>query len=168
MNNGLTRRVVLKALAGSAATGLAMPAIVNRAYANETLVVYNFDGIIGKFIKENWIDPFAKSEGVRIDVLTMQGSSPPMAKIKAQVDAGRPDADVIPMQLTDYTFAVRNNLLMPIGRDEIPEYANLFPEFVTDHGPGLILWCYGLAYNTKHIAERPKQWKEMWNPAYIG
>lgn len=168
MNNGLSRRIVLKGLAGSAATGLAIPAIVNRAFANETLVVYNFDGVIGKFVKENWIDPFAKAEGVRIDVLTMQGSSPPMAKIKAQVEAGRPDADVIPMQLTDYAFAVRNNMLMPIGRDEIPEYANLFPEFVTDHGPGLILWCYGLAYNTKHITERPKRWKEMWDPAYKG
>lgn len=167
--NSPSRRTVLGTLGASLTAGLAMPAIISRAYAaNDTLVVYNFDGLIGKFVKEYWIEPFEKSEGVRIETLTMQGSSPPMAKIKAQIEAGRPDADVIPMQMTDYTFAVRNNLLIPIGRDEIPEYENLFPELVTDHGPGLIIWCYGLAYNTKRVATRPKRWKEMWDPAWKG
>jgi putative spermidine/putrescine transport system substrate-binding protein len=135
----------------------------------KTLVVNNFDGILGTFIKGAWIDPFAADNNIRIETLTIQGSSPPMAKIKMQVDAGRPpDADVIFMQMTDYVFATRNNLLMPIGRDEIPEYANLYPEFITDHGPGLHPWCYGIAYNTKRIQTPPKRWKDLWNPIYKG
>jgi putative spermidine/putrescine transport system substrate-binding protein len=157
------------ALRGLGAAAIAAPAIVTRARADDqTLVVYNFDGTLGKYVKEAWIDPFAADNNVRVETLTMQGSSPPMAKIKAQIDAGRPDADVIPMQLTDYVFATRNNMLMPIGRDEIPEYANLYPEFITDHGPGLILWSYGIAYNTKRIATPPKRWKDLWDPAYKG
>jgi putative spermidine/putrescine transport system substrate-binding protein len=74
-------------------------------------VVYNFDGLLGKYIKEAWIDPFAPDNNVQVEIQTMQGSSPPMAKIKAQIDAGRPDADVIPMQLTDYVFATRNDIV---------------------------------------------------------
>lgn len=161
-----SRRKVLKGLGTSV---MVAPYVITRALADDkTLVVYNFDGILGKYIKEAWIDPFAADNKVRVETLTMQGSSPPMAKIKAQIDAGRPDADVIPMQLTDYVFATRNNMLQPIGRNEIPEYANLFPEFITDHGPGLILWSYGIAYNTKRITTPPKQWKDLWNPAFKG
>jgi len=160
------RRTVLK---GFGAAGIAAPFLLTRAATQDnSLVVYNFDGVLGKFIKEAWIDPFGQEHGVRVETLTMQGSSPPMAKIKAQVDAGRPDASVIPMQLTDHVFAVRNGLLLPIGRDEIAEYRNLYPQFITNEGPGLILWSYGLAYNTEHIKTPPTQWKDLWSPAYKG
>ena len=162
-----SRRTLVKGLGAALAGALAVPNVLRQAGAQDkTLVVYNFDGILGKFIKEAWIDPFAQKHGVRIETLTMQGSSPPMSKIKAQIETGRPDADVIPMQLTDYVFAVRNNLLVPIGREEIKEYRNLYPEFITEHGPGLILWSYGIAYNTEHIKTPPTQWKDLWNPQF--
>jgi putative spermidine/putrescine transport system substrate-binding protein len=165
----ISRRTMVKRLSAALAGTFAAPALLTRVAAqSKTLVVYNFDGILGKFVKESWIDPFAQKHGVRVETLTMQGSSPPMAKIKAQVDAGRPDADVIPMQLTDYVFAVRNNLLMPIGHNEITEYQNLYPQFITDHGPGLILWVYGIAYNTERVKTPPKRWKDLWDPAYKG
>lgn len=164
--NRISRRTALQSLG---AIAIAAPAVITRAAADDKLlVVYNFDGVLGKYIKDTWIDPFAADNNVRIETLTMQGSSPPMAKVKAQIDAGRPDADVIPMQLTDYVFATRNNLLMKIGRDEIPEYANLDPAYVTDHGPGLILWTYGIAYNTRRIPTPPTQWKDLWKPEFRG
>jgi hypothetical protein len=80
----LGRRAVIKRIA---ATAILAPTVITKAVADEkTLVVYNFDGVLGKHIKETWIDPFAADNGVKIDVLTMQGSSPPMAKVKAQID----------------------------------------------------------------------------------
>ena len=170
MANDFTGKVSRRtALRGTVAAVIMAPAIVTHARADDkVLVVYNFDGVLGKYIKESWIDPFAADNNVRVEILTMQGSSPPMAKIKAQIDAGRPDADVIPMQQTDYVFATRNSMLAPIGRDEIPEYANLYPEFISDYGPGLILWSYGIAYNTKKVTTPPTRWKDLWNPAYKG
>jgi putative spermidine/putrescine transport system substrate-binding protein len=159
-----------RAFLGTAIAAGAAPYVFTRRAAadDKTLVVYNFDGFLGKAVKEQWIDPFATKHGVKVDTITMQGSSPPMAKIKAQVEAGKPDADAIIMQQTDYVFAVRNNLLITIGRDEIPEYANFYPQFVTPHGPGLCLWCYGIGYNTEHIKQRPAAWKDLWNPAHKG
>ncbi|HYB55672.1 MAG TPA: ABC transporter substrate-binding protein [Alphaproteobacteria bacterium] len=146
---------------------MALP-FIKRAGAAEDkrLVVYNFDGVLGQAVKDLWIAPFAKKNGVTIDTITMTGSSPPMAKIKAEIDAGRPDADVIPMQLTDHVFATRNNMLQTIDRGGMPEYANLYPQFITDNGPGLIIWCYGLAYNTEKIKTPPTSWRDLWNPAY--
>ncbi|HEV8308616.1 MAG TPA: ABC transporter substrate-binding protein [Methylomirabilota bacterium] len=164
------RRKFLTAAAGAAAI-TAFPDFFSRrvsAAESKSLVIYNFDGFLGRVFKEQVIDPFAQQFGVKVDTITMQGSSPPMAKVKALIDAGKPEADVMPLQLTDYVFAVRNNLVMKIGRDEIPEYANLYPQFITDHGPGLTLWCYGIGYNTKLIKERPTSWRDLWNPTFKG
>ena len=157
-------------LTGAGATGLATFSVIRRAAAQEDkrLVIYNFDGNLGKFYRDHWIDPFATATGIQIDTITMTGSAPPMAKIKALVDAGKPDADVIPMQLSDYVFATRNNMLSPIAREEIPEYQNLYPQFIYPHGPGLVLWCYGIAHNTEKIKDPPTAWRDLWSPAYKG
>jgi putative spermidine/putrescine transport system substrate-binding protein len=165
----VARRSFLRLTASALAAGVA-PAVISAAARaqSKTFVIYSFDGVLGKTFKDLIIPPFEKQHGVKIETITMPGSVPPMQKVKAMVDAGRPEADVIPMQLTDYVYAKRNNLVMPIGRDEIPEYKNLHPQFITDHGPGLLLWSYGIAYNTKHIKQEPTSWKELWNPAYKG
>lgn len=170
-NQNKSSKITRRRLLGVAGAGIAASAFpyfyVKRAAAQtKRLVIYNFDGSLGKFYKEFWMDPFAEEHGLEIETITMQGSAPPMAKIKAQVDAGEPDADVIPMQLTDYVFATRNDLLIPIERDEVPEYENLYPQFITDHGPGLGIWSYGLCYNTDRITERPDSWQALWDPAY--
>jgi putative spermidine/putrescine transport system substrate-binding protein len=164
------RRGFFRLATAAVATSVASPAVFSaQAWAqNKTFVVYSFDGVLGKTFKELIIPPFEAKHGVRIETITMPGSVPPMQKIKAMVDAGRPEADVLPMQLTDYVFARRNNLVLPIGRNDIPEYKNLYPQFITDHGPGLLLWSYGIAYNTNHIKQAPTTWKDLWNPAYKG
>src|SRR5262245_59098424 len=122
-NTKISRR---RFLAGVGAAGLTTMPACRRAAAQEEkrLVIYNFDGNLGKFYRDYWIDPFASANGIQIDTITMTGSAPPMAKIKALVDAGKPDADVVPMQLSDYVFATRNKMLEPIAREEIAEYAN--------------------------------------------
>lgn len=161
-----SRRSFLKLAASTAVAPAVIPAT---SWAQrKTLVFYNFDGVIGRAFTEQVIPRFEQKFGARVETITMQGSVPPMPKIKAMVEAGRPDADVIPMQLTDYVFARRNNLVIPIGRNEIAEYKNLYPQFITDHGPGLLTWSYGLAYNTRHIKEAPTSWRDLWNPAHKG
>jgi putative spermidine/putrescine transport system substrate-binding protein len=164
-----TRRRVLS-LSGSVLAAVASPFVMSaKAWAqSKTFVIYSFDGVLGRAFKEQVIPPFEQQHGVRIETITMPGSVPPMQKVKAMVEAGRPEADVIPMQLTDYVFARRNNLVIPLGPSDIPEYRNLYPQFITEHGPGLLLWSYGVAYNTRHIKEEPSSWRELWNPAYKG
>ncbi len=33
----------------------------------------------------------------------------------------------------------------------MPEYANLYPSYITPHGPKLVLWSYGIATNTEKV-----------------
>lgn len=132
------------------------------------LVVYNFDGLLGDLVKQEWIAPFEKEFGVKVDPIVTPGSSPPMSKLKQQVDTGTVDADVTFLQQTDYVFAVRNNMLQPMPQAEFPESKNLYPEFVTPHGPSLIIWTYGIAYNTDKIKEPPASWKDLWAPRFKG
>jgi len=132
------------------------------------LVVYNFDGLLGDIIKQEWIAPFEKEFGVKVDAIVAPGSSPPISKLKQQIDTGTLDADVTFLQQTDYVFAVRNNLLLPFPEAEFPEGKNLYPQFVTPHGPSLIIWTYGIAYNTAKVKEPPAAWKDLWAPRFKG
>ena len=63
-----SRRTVVKGLGATLGATVAAPNLLTRASAqSNTLVVYNFDGVLGKFIKEAWIDPFTQKHGVRIE-----------------------------------------------------------------------------------------------------
>lgn len=170
MRNSRHTTIGRRRFLGLTASALAAPtAISSQAWAQgKTFVIYSFDGVLGRAFKEQIIPPFEKQHGVRVETITMPGSVPPMQKVKATVDAGRPEADVIAMQLTDYVFARRNNLLMPLSASDIPEYKNLYPQFITEHGPGLLLWSYGIAYNTQQVKEAPTSWKDLWDPKYKG
>jgi spermidine/putrescine-binding protein len=168
----VTRRAALGGfIGGVAGATLATPMFFTRRAAADPkrLVIYNFDGVLGQFYDEFWIKPFAQANDVKIDTITMVGSAPPMDKLAAQINAGRPEADMAPLQPPQLVFAERNNLLTRIRRDAIPEAANFYDEYITDYGPKLVLWCYGLAYNKQKIgAGAPTRWRDMWDAKYKG
>ncbi len=120
----ITRREFLKRSAQvgvAAAAGLS--ALEAAAQEEKRLVVYNFDGLLGDIIKQEWIAPFEKETGVKVDTIVTPGSSPPMSKLKQQIDTGTLDADVTFLQQTDYVFAVRNNMLLPLPGAAPPDSA---------------------------------------------
>jgi len=166
---GITRRGLLGTF-GAAGFAAAAPTVFSRAARADPkrLVVYNFDGVLGKFYEDNWIRPFAQSLDVKVDTITMVGSAPPLDKLKAQIDAGRPGVDVAPLQLPQFVLAERNNMMTRIGKTAMPEHVNFYPEYVTDFGPSLVLWSYGLAYNTEKIKTPPTKWRDLWSPEYKG
>lgn len=165
----VSRRTVLK---GAAAAGAvtAMPYFFMRSAKADSKVVrlYNWDGNLGDFYTENWIKPFEELHDVKVQVIRMTGSRAPMEKIMAQVNAGQPETDFVPLHGDQYVFAKRNDLLEPVTAADIPELSNLYSEFVTPHGPQLVLWCYGLAYNTEKVAPAPTSWKVLWDEQYKG
>jgi putative spermidine/putrescine transport system substrate-binding protein len=168
----LTRRRALGAFtAGLAGSGLAAPSFfIRRAVAADPkrLVIYNFDGVLGQFYDDYWIKPFAQANDIKIETITMVGSAPPLDKLAAQINAGRPEADMVPLQPPQLVFAERNNLLMTIPRGSLKEASNYYEEYITDYGPKLILWCYGLAYNKQKITTAPTRWRDMWDAKFKG
>ena len=50
----------------------------------------------------------------------------------------------------------------------VPESKNFYDGFFTEYGPNLVLWCYGLAYNSEKVKPAPTSWKVMWDKQYAG
>ncbi|MDA1044010.1 MAG: ABC transporter substrate-binding protein [Verrucomicrobia bacterium] len=171
MKDNLTRRSILKGAATSAAFVTAAPYFFTRAHAGEDpklIRLYMQDGSLGDLYLEHWYKPFVEKHDLKAEYIQLQGGNAPMEKLQAQIAAGRPEADVLPLHANQLVFALRNDMLMPVPRDAVPEYANLYPQYVTDWGPGMVLWCYGLAYNTEKVTPAPTSWKTLWGPEYAG
>lgn len=171
VTSNITRRNVLKSATASAAFVASAPYFFTRAHAAEDPKVVRFymqDGSLGDLYMEHWYKPFVEMHDLKPEYIQLQGGNAPMEKLQAQIAAGRPEADVVPLHPNQLVFARRNDMLMPVPRDAVPEYANLYPEYITDWGPGMVLWCYGLAYNTEKVDPAPTSWKALWDPAYAG
>ena len=84
-----------------------------------------------------------------MDFIRLKGSRAPLEKVQAQINAGQPETDVLPLHPDQVIFAKRNDLMRNVTRSEIPESKNFYDQFFTEYGPNLVLWCYGLAYNTE-------------------
>lgn len=70
---------------------------------------------------------------------------------------------------------MRQNLLLPVLSENIPNVKNLMTRFQSPpYDPGLkysIPYLWGttvIAYNKKYISEPVTSWKELWNPKYKG
>lgn len=166
-----TRRGVLKGAAGATVAATATPYFFTRAQAAsdpKTIRFYMQDGTLGDLYREHWYKPFVELHDLKAEYVQLQGSSAPLEKLQAQIGAGRPEADVLPLHPNEFVFARRNDMLMPVPREAIPEYANLHPQYVTDWGPGMVLWCYGLAYNIEAVTPGPTSWRALWDDAYAG
>ena len=167
----LSRRRVLATGAAAGATALAAPYGFTKARAAtdpKHLILYNFDGNLGDFYTEYWINPFIEQNDIKVDIVRLQGSRAPMDKVQAKIEAGEAETDYLPMHRDQYIYALRNDLIEETPAGSMPELDNFYPEFVTPHGPSLVLWCYGLAYNTELVDPAPTSWKALWDPKYAG
>ncbi|MCY4463865.1 MAG: extracellular solute-binding protein [Albidovulum sp.] len=167
---GISRRNALKT-ATAAAGAMATPYFFVKAHAAsdpKVLRLYNFDGTLGDFYTEHWYNPFQEKFDLKLEFIRLKGSRVPLEKVQAQIGAGQPETDLFPLHPDQLIFAKRNNLAMEIPRSAIPEYDNVYDEFITDYGPCLVLWSYGLAYNTEAVSPAPTSWKALWDPAYAG
>lgn len=157
-------------LGGMAVAGLATPYFFSRAQAQDKkrIAVYNWDGALGKFSEEYYIKPFMEKYDVKVDAITVVGAASPIDKLAAQIRAGRPEVDAMWVQPPAYIYCVQNDLMMKVGKEDIPEAANFRPQYMTDHGPMIHLYNYGYAYNTEMISDEMTRWRDLWDPKYKG
>ena len=167
----INRREIIKGAGATAATFLATPYFfvkANAASDPKHMRMYNFDGNLGDFYTEHWYGPFMEKFDVKMDFIRLKGSRAPLEKVQAQINAGQPETDVLPLHPDQVIFAKRNDLMRNVTRSEIPESKNFYDQFFTEYGPNLVLWCYGLAYNTEKVKPAPTSWKILWDKQYAG
>ena len=96
-----------------------------------------------------------------VDFIRLKGRGTPE---KVQADkCGQLETDVLPLHPDQVIFAKRNDFTRNVTRSEIPESKEFSSDqFFTEYGPNLVLWCYGLAYNTEKVKPAPTSWKILW------
>ncbi|ARU90273.1 ABC transporter substrate-binding protein [Pseudomonas sp. M30-35] len=128
------------------------------AHAEDSLTVVSWGGAYGTAQKNHMIDPFQKDTGVKVLFEDYSGG---VAEMKAQVESGNIQWDVVDVEVIDLERACSEGLLETIPRDILPPGVDGTPaeeDFIPDAlssecAIGNIVWSVVFAYNEKTIGD---------------
>lgn len=126
------------------------------ASAEESLTVVSWGGAYGAAQQKHVIDPFQKESGAKVLFEDYSGG---VAEIKAQVESGNIQWDVVDFEVIDLERACSEGLLeviphenLPAGADGTAAAEDFIPEaLASECAVGNIVWSVVFAYNEKTI-----------------
>jgi putative spermidine/putrescine transport system substrate-binding protein len=161
----VSRREILRRGVAIGATGLAMPLIISRkalAQRTKQLVVVHWGGAGGDANRKAYFEPFAKETGIQI----IEETGPGMEKVKAQVDAGKVNWDVL-VDIGRFRMfqGMQQDLLEKIDYNVVTETKDLIPQGKAEYGVASNVGSEVIAYNTKTLGggKHPRTWAEFWD-----
>ena len=166
MPHPLIRRSFLKGTAGTALSILS-PLLVRAQEARE-LVIVSFAGALQEPHPGLARRMEAKHPGLRIRLVPSE-SQDVVAQLKAA--QGYSPYDSMPNGEPPHLIGIREGYLQKIDAKAIPNYANVFPEFIQKsqgYGVPVSYSLIGIAYNEKLVKTAPKAWTDLWKPEYRG
>lgn len=112
--------------------------------------------------KAGFLDPFSEKTGTEIRHYIGQRN---LAKIKAMVDTGNIEFDIVCDSGIVAAGAGAGGLLQPIDKSKLDLADHMFPEWNSDTTVAFQYFAGGIAYNTKAIGDKPipKTWADFWN-----
>ena len=158
--DGNAKKIMMFVLAVTILFGLGSP-----SYGAKQIVVCNWGGNAGEIEKECFYDSFEKETGIKV-IMT---SPPDVGKVKAQVDSGNIEWDVI---LTDLPAIL---ILTEEGKSYLEELdyskidpkilAQVIPETKRRYSLGARIYSFNIAYNTRTFpkGKQPKSWADVWD-----
>lgn len=164
---GLTRRAVLRGLAGGSAAVLAAARGRPAAAADDELVVTMFGGAMEQGWRRTVIEPFEKQFKVRV---TVASGTTLVTLAKMRAEKGNPQMDVVVMDSPGAVPAAAEGLWEKLDPARIPVMKEL-PDWAIDKDRNYVSWLtayYGLAYNTQKVKEPPASWEDLFKPEYKG
>lgn len=122
----------------------------------QDLTAVSFGGAYGAAQKEHMVDPYIAATGKNVLFEDYSGG---IAEIKAQVEAGNIQWDVVDIEVIDLERACSEGLLevipqdiLPPGDDGVAAADDFYPEALANEcGVGVIFWAIIFAYNTETI-----------------
>jgi len=140
--------------------------------AQEPLTVISWGGAFSDAQKKHMLEPFARDNGTRIMFDTYTGG---IAEIKAQVESGKTQWDVIDVDTFTLERACSEGLLEPLNHNELPKGADgtaaaddFLPNTLTECGIATWLYSLVIGYNTNTIgAVRPSSIADIFDTAKI-
>ena len=109
--------------------------------------------------KKAWVEPFQKADGV---VVKLDGPTD-YGKLKAMVDSGNVDWDVVDVEGDFAVAAAKQGLLEPIDFNVVKK-ADLDPRFTGDHHVGSFYYSFVLGFNKDALGgKEPKSWADLFD-----
>ncbi|MGK0256085.1 MAG: putative spermidine/putrescine transport system substrate-binding protein [Arcobacteraceae bacterium] len=147
---------------------LATSLTVASLLAGDSLTVISFGGSYGAAQKQHMIDPYVKATGTKVFFDNYKGGT---AEIKAQVQSGSVNWDVIDIEYVDLEKACSENLLeklnpsfLPNGDDGVTAVNDFQGLALNECAIGNIFWGTVFAYNDKYIgAKKPTTLNDLFD-----
>ena len=125
----------------------------------EEIVFTSWGGTTQDAQTEAWAKPFTEASGVAV----VQDGPTDYGKIKAMVEAGSVNWDVIDVEFDYAVWAGQAGLLERLDFSVIDK-RDLDPRFVTDYSVGSFYYAFVLGYNAGAFgADKPKTWADLFD-----
>ena len=123
------------------------------------------------YVPQKLLDNFSAKYGIKVNYDTYSSNEEMLAKLQA----GASGYDlVIPSDYT-VTIMIKQGMLEPIDKSQIPNFSNLDPRFINhDYDPGnkyTIPYQWGttaLIYDKTKVPFEPKSYADLWDPRFKG
>ncbi|ELS57217.1 ABC transporter substrate-binding protein [Streptomyces viridochromogenes] len=171
MDVRIERRALLRAIGGVAAGAAAtsFTACGDRADRKtkdagngKTLVVRDIGGAYGEANRKAVYEPFSKETGIRVSVVTL----PLYAQMLAQIREGRPQFDVIDIDMSALARFERDEATQELDYDRLKSTRNagIAESLLTSHGVGKNYWASVMAFRTDAFGGKtPQSWADFWD-----
>ena len=163
MNNkfSLSRRRLLKTGAGAAAM-LAMPALLTKAYAADTLTISDYGGVFEQGFRLAFYDPFEKEFGIKINTITV--SPDPVPQYKLSVDTKSYLSDVVMLTPEHVNRLGKMGTYLEDLNLKIDDPENYVKGSITPKFGGIEVYALALGYRKDTMGSNaPKNWVDFWN-----
>lgn len=147
---------------GAAVLGVVAGLGIFSAAAEGNMTFVSYGGSFQEAQEKALVKPFA--EASQVNVVTDSG--PSVAKIKAMVEAGNVQWDVVEVTEADYLNLVRLDLIEPVDYSKFDEATlkAIEPRFRPDRGVVAVMYSYGIAYRTDGDRKsHPTTYAELWD-----
>ncbi|HIE4272038.1 TPA: ABC transporter substrate-binding protein [Pseudomonas aeruginosa] len=152
--------VFKKTIAATLVATLMSVAVVT-ASAAESMSFVSWGGTTQDAQKDAWAVPFSEKTGIKV----LQDGPTDYGKLKAMVESGNVQWDVVDVEADFALRAAREGLLEPLDFSVIKR-DRIDPRFVSDHGVGSFFFSFVLGYNERRLGNKqPQDWTALFDTA---
>lgn len=150
------------AICGAIAVGVVAGSSAG-AQAQGQVVVASWGGTYQDALREAIFKPFEKATGIKL----IEATGPTMPKLRAMLDAGSPEWDVVDMDPAGYPQLSSSGMLQQIDYAAMDQsiFADFPQDVVQPFGVGTGAYAQVIGFNTKKYtqANGPKSWADVWD-----
>lgn len=156
----VSRRFVIQS--APALFALGAPTVLRAQPASKQLVVSGWGGTFQDAMRKALFEPFSKETGIRVVEVTYGGQG--LARVKAQLDAGKVEVDLMDGPPFWPIMGAAQGLLDKMDLSKVADPGSHLQGAIGEHGYGYAATSWGIAYSTKTYANAaPRNWKDFWN-----